>query len=87
MKKQIKTSEQVERHAVATKKSTTITISRENNCTTVDNGLGVKWEIKDVDENVAITSLIAHTLVVRKELHESYSNKFQIKLTIEELID
>lgn len=67
-------------------KSTTIVVSRENNTTTIDNGLGVKWTIKDVDEACAITALIAHTLVVRKELHESYANKFRIKLTIEETI-
>lgn len=86
MKKVKVSSEKVEPAVKPIIKSTIITISRENNTTTIDNGLGVVWKIEGVREDVAITSLIAHTLMVRKDLHESYTNKFYVKLTIEEMI-
>lgn len=86
MKKIKVNSEKVEPALKPMIKSTIITITRENNTTTIDNGLGVVWTIDGVREDVAITSLIAHTLMVRKDLHESYANKFYVKLTIEEMI-
>lgn len=82
-----KDSEKVGRHFDRHVKDTTITITHENGSTKVDNGLGGKWYFGKIDDSVVITMLIAHTLVVRKNALESYASKFQIKLTIEEIVE
>lgn len=86
MKKQVKDTDEVQPNLHPKPATITISVKREKGVTTIDNGIGNEWKLKDLSTGVAITALIAHTLEVRERALCKFSNKFKITLTIEEII-
>ena len=86
MKKQVKDSERVQPCLRPKPLTITISVKREKGVTTIDNGMGRKWKLKDLSTGVAVTALIAHTLEIRERALCQFADKFKITLTIEEII-
>lgn len=86
MKKQVKDSERVQPSLHPKSRTITVSVKRENNTTTVDNGLGQKWKLKNISTGVGIAMLIADTLETRHQMLTQFCNKFEITLTIEEIV-
>lgn len=86
MTKVIQGSERVTPAMETKPKSIVVKVSRENNTTTIDNGMGLQWKLDDFSTGLGLTAIIAHTLEVRERALCAFSNKFEIHLTIEEII-
>jgi len=86
MAKEIQCTERVEPALETKPKTILVKVSRENNTTTINNGMGLQWKLDDVSTGLALTTLIAHTLEIRERALCAFANKFEIRLTIEEII-
>lgn len=86
MAEEIKVCERVQPALETRAKTITVKVSKENGTTTINNGMGLKWNLDDVSTGLALTTLIAHTLEVRERALSEFANKFEITLTIEEII-
>ena len=86
MKKEIQGTERVEPALKTKPKTIQVKVSRENNTTTIDNGMGLQWKLDEFSTGLALTAIIAHTLEVRERALSEFANKFEIRLTIEEII-
>lgn len=86
MAKEIQVTERVESALETKPKTILVKVSRENDTTTIDNGMGLKWKLDDFSTGLALTAIIAHTLEIRERALCAFANKFEIRLTIEEII-
>lgn len=79
-------SERVQPALEIRSKTITVKVSRENDTTTIDNGMGLKWKLDEFSTGLALTAMIAHTLEIRERALSAFADKFEINLTIEEII-
>lgn len=79
-------SERVQPALETRSKTITVKVSRENDTTTIDNGMGLKWKLDEFSTGLALTAMIAHTLEIRERALNAFADKFEINLTIEEII-
>ena len=86
MAQEIQGSERVQPVLETKSKTIHIKVSRENNTTTIDNGLGLRWKLDEFSTGLALTAMIAHTLEIRERALSQFASKFEINLSIEELI-
>ena len=86
MAEEIQGCERVQPALETRAKTITVKVSRENNTTTIDNGMGLKWKLDEFSTGLALTAMIAHTLEIRERALSQFANKFEINLTIEEII-
>lgn len=86
MAKEIQGTERVKPAMETKPKSIVVKVSRENNTTTIDNGMGLQWKLDDFSTGLGLTAIIAHTLEIRERALSEFANKFEIRLTIEEII-
>ena len=86
MAKEVQGSERVQSALETRSKTITVKVSRENGTTTIDNGLGLKWKLDEFSTGLALTAMIAHTLEVRERALSQFASKFEINLTIEEIV-
>lgn len=86
MSTKIQGSERVQPALETKSKTIRIKVSRENNTTTIDNGLGLKWVLDEFSTGLALTAMIAHTLEIRERALSQFASKFVINLSIEEIV-
>ena len=86
MAQEIQGTKQVEPALKTKPKSIQVKVSKDGDTTTIDNGMGLQWKLDSFSTGLALTAIIAHTLELREGALSTFSNNFEIRLTIEEII-
>lgn len=83
---EVQGSERVQPALETRSKTITVKVCRENGTTTIDNGLGLRWKLDEFSSGLALTAMIAHTLEIRERALSQIASKFEINLSIEEIV-